>query len=372
MNNPIRILHVFGALDMGGAETLVMNIYRKIDRTKVQFDFIKHTNKVGVYEDEIKSLGGKVYSIDSFNGANYFKYKKQWNVFFKQHPEYKIIHGHVRSTAAAYLKIAKRYGLITISHSHNTSSGVGISSIVKDVMQYPIRYIADYFFACSDIAGKWLFGERIVNKNDAYRLIKNGIDIDSFIYNNEIRNTLRNQLNIQDKFVIGHIGRFTKQKNHSFLIDIFYEVYKIKKNAVLLLVGTGELEEAIKEKVKRLGIEENVIFAGTTRDANVFYQAMDVFVFPSLFEGLGIVVIEAQASGLHCIVSEEIPREAYITDLIEKMYLKDSAYKWAEKILQYNCTYEHKSTYEEIKKSGYDIKGTADYLVEFYTGINNS
>ena len=159
----IRILHVLGSLNMGGAETLIMNLYRNIDRDKIQFDFVVHTNKIGLYEDEIKELGGKIYRIQRYKGINHFSYKKEWNNFFEEHKEYKIIHGHMRSTASIYLKIAKKYGRITIAHSHNTSNGHGFSSLVKKILQYNIRNVSDYFMGCSYEANKRLFGKTCLN-----------------------------------------------------------------------------------------------------------------------------------------------------------------------------------------------------------------
>lgn len=295
MKRPIRILHVLGRLDRGGAETMVMNLYRNIDRTRVQFDFIIHTNDECDYDEEILSLGGIIYHIPQFNGKNFLQFKKAWHSFFKTHPEYKIIHGHVRSTASIYLWIAKKYGLITIAHSHNTSSGVGFSAFIKNTLQYPLRYIADYLFACSKSAGQWLFGKKVLKKNN-FIILKNAIDSQKYIYDPNIRIKVRKELQIADKFVIGHIGRFNIQKNHDLLINIFNTVHNRNKNSILLIVGDGELRSSIQKKVENLGLMDSVIFLGVRSDIPELIQAMDFFLFPSLFEGLGIVAIEAQVS----------------------------------------------------------------------------
>lgn len=364
-HEPIRILHVFARMDMGGAETFIMNVYRNIDREKIQFDFVVHTNDKCVYDDEILSLGGKIYRVPKYLGKNHMQYKKSWENFLKSHLKYKIIHGHVRSTAYIYLSIAKKFNLITIIHSHNTSSGKGIKSKIKDLFQYPIRYIADYFFACSNNAGKWLFGKKICNSNEFY-IIKNAIDIEKFKFNNNIRNKIRNEFKIQDKqFVIGHVGRFHEQKNHIFLIDIFSCLLKERPDAILLLVGDGELRSTIENKVEKLGIAQSVIFTGVRPDVHKLFQAMDIFVFPSLYEGLGIVLIEAQASGLPCVVSNTIPEEAVLSENLKKISLNDKN-NWMNELLKDKSEYISEEIDVLIMKSGYAIDNATKWISEFY------
>jgi len=363
----IRILHVFGKLNRGGAETMVMNLYHNIDRDKIQFDFVVHTDEDCDYFEEIKELGGRIYTVPRYRVINHFKYKKAWSEFFKKHPEYKIIHGHVRSTALIYLKIAKKYGLKTISHSHSTSSGSGIKSVVKNILQFPIRYIADYFFACSKEAGLWLYGRKTCENSNFY-IVKNAIDIQKYRFNIDIRNKIRKEFNLEDKFVIGHIGRFVPVKNHTFLIDVFYEIYKTNKDAVLFLIGDGELKEIIMKKVKKLNIQNSVIFTGVRNDVPMLLQAMDVFVFPSLHEGLGLVLIEAQAANLKCVVSDKIPTEAFVTPNIKSLSLKDSINTWKNEIL--NCKND-RTDYSYNKKllDMYDIKHTSKWIFDFYSKL---
>lgn len=370
MSKPIRVLQVFALMNRGGAETMIMNLYRNIDRTKVQFDFIVHTNKACAYDDEIKNLGGKIYRVPRYNGKNHLQYKRAWNKFFQEHPEYKIIHGHVRSTAAIYLRIAKKYGLITIAHSHSTSSGNGFSAIVKKVLQYPIRYTADYLFACSKSAGEWLFGKKAC-KGDNFFVFKNAIDAKKFIYNKEIRERKRKELHIENKFVIGHIGRFHLSKNHTFLIDVFKEIYDRNENSVLVLVGDGELRSSIEKKVNDLRLSGSVIFTGVRSDVPQLLQAMDVFVFPSLYEGLPVTVVEAQAAGLPCFVTEAIPREAYLTDHVYSISYKQSAKHWANEILKYYILFKRKNSLSQIKSQGYDVLSTAKAIEDFYFQIIN-
>jgi glycosyltransferase involved in cell wall biosynthesis len=368
MSSPIRILQVLAGMNRGGSETLIMNIYRNIDRAKVQFDFILFRSEECDFNEEIRNLGGKIHYIPRYNGKNHFKFKKSWNSFFKEHPEYKIIHGHVRSTASIYLKIAKKYGLVTIAHSHSTSSrGNKIEQLAKNLIQYPIRYIASYLFACSDAAGKWLFGSKYIKK-DNFKIVHNAIESEQYIYNELSRSKQRKKLNIDNKIVFGHIGSFTHPKNHAFLIDVFKAVHDKNENAVLILVGDGELRSSIEEKIRDLKLTNNVILTGVRSDIPELLQAMDVFVFPSLFEGLGIVAVEAQAAGLPCIVADTIPKEAFVTDLIKILSLKDSPVLWAEMILD-NISHKRKDTQQEIIKQGYDIKETVKWLEEFYLNI---
>ncbi|NSL52733.1 glycosyltransferase family 1 protein [Calidifontibacillus erzurumensis] len=365
MSKPIRILQVFANMNRGGAETMIMNLYRNIDRSNIQFDFIVHTEDHCAYDDEIHELGGRIFRIPSYKGKNHLLYKKKWYHFFKNHPEYKIIHGHVVSTGSIYLKIAKKFGLVTIAHSHSTSSGSGFPSVVKNVLQFPLRYIADYLFACSYAAGEWLFGKRACEQDNFY-LMKNAIEAKQFIFNENIRQIKRKEFQIEDKFVIGHVGRFNTPKNHSFLIDVFKEVCELNQNAVLMLVGNGDLHPVIEKKVNKLGLTDRVIFTGVRSDIPELLQAMDVFLFPSLYEGLPVTLVEAQATGLRCIISDRITNEVIVTDLVEQLSLDLSAKHWSKEVLKYMNSYERKSTFEEIKVSGYDISDTAKWLELFY------
>lgn len=367
----IRILHVIGSLENGGSQSMVMNIYRKIDRTKIQFDFVVNRDSELFFANEIEDLGGKIFMMPRFDIKNITKYISEWINFFEKHPEYKVIHGHVRSTASIYLSIAKKYGLKTIAHSHSTSSGRGLQSFIKNILQLPLRYISDYLFACSLDAGIWLFGNRACKKEN-FHLIKNAIDVDKYTFDLEKRNKMRTELCIDDKLVIGHIGRFSAPKNHTFLIDVFHKLHERNKNTLLMLVGDGELRKTIEKKVNHLNIQDHVIFTGIRTDIPDLLQAMDVFVFPSLYEGLGIVLIEAQASCLPCIVSDAIPKEAFVLNNIHTVSLKSSSEKWAEIIQnQLNLLHENSryNTSKLIKKSGYEIVESTSWLENFYLEI---
>lgn len=369
MSEPIRVLHVLGKLHRGGAETMVMNLYRQIDRSKIQFDFVVHNLEEEDYEAEILSLGGKIHRVPQYKGINHLKYVISWYELLKMHPEYQIIHGHVRSTAAIYLKICKKMKRKTISHSHNISSGEGISAIVKDIYQLPIRFTSDYFLAPSIKAGEWLFGKNIL-RNSNFFIFNNSIDTRDFKYNKEIRKDYRDKLKLEDELLLGHVGRFHTQKNHLFLIDIFHEVVKKRKNSKLLLIGNGEEYEKVMFKIKEKKLENSVIHFKSSSDISKYMQAMDIFVFPSFYEGLGIVAIESQAAGLPTLVSENIPIEAFLTNCIIEEKIASGPHEWAEKIISMTKdTTDRQDTTETIKKNGYDIVENTAWLEKFYQNI---
>lgn len=371
MTEQIRVLHVLSRLDIGGAETMVMNLYRHIDRNKVQFDFIVSSEEQGSFSDEVRALGGRIYAVPKFGLKNVLRFYKVWHTFFKEHREYKIIHGHVRSTAAIYLTIAKKYGLVTIAHSHSTSSGKGFSALVKNILQYPIRYVADYLFACSDSSGVWLYGKKACQKRN-FMVLNNAIDADVFRFYEAKRNTVRNALQLEDRFVVGHTGSFKPVKNHQFLIEVFREIHKKCGKAVLLLVGDGELRPVIEEKVREAGLEDHVIFTGLSADVPGFMQAMDVFLFPSLWEGLPLAVVEAQASGLPCILSDTVSKEVSVTELTVFLPLEDGAQAWADRVLLYADRSNRSDMREAIGKAGYDIKESSSRLQGFYQKLVRS
>ncbi len=365
ISEPIRVIQVFAQMNRGGAETTIMNLYRNIDRSKVQFDFIVHTDKKCAFDDEIRSLGGRIFNVPAYNGKNHFSYKKCWVNFFKEHSEIKIIHSHVRSTAAIYLSLGNKEGKITIAHSHNTSSGKGLTAVAKNILQYKIRYIADYKFACSKIAGEWLYGKNVYKKDNFY-ILNNSIETSIYIYDSKIRKKKREELKVEGKNVIGHIGRFHKQKNHEFLIDIFKEIHELNDNALLILVGDGNLRASIEDKVIKLGLEDYVIFTGIRSDIPELLQVFDVFLFPSLYEGLPVTVIEAQAAGLKCFLSDTITNEVVKTDLVEFISLKSSCKYWSNKVSKYLNGYERINTTNKIIEEGFDVRENANWLETFY------
>ncbi|MDX9917724.1 MAG: glycosyltransferase family 1 protein [Gudongella sp.] len=366
----IRVLHVLGRLDRGGAETFVMNIYRKIDRSKIQFDFIKHTKDKCDYDDEIIDLGGRIFSLPRYNVKNHFQYKRKWKDFFREHPEISAVHGHMRSTASIYLDIARVNEIVTIAHSHSTASrGSLVERLIKKLLQLPLRYRVDYLFACSNDAGKWLFGKSVVLKEN-YVLFKNSIDIEKFLFNQIKRDEMRKLLGVENKIVIGHVGSFTYPKNHKFLIQIFSEVKRKNQNLVLLLLGDGELKDSIIKQLKDLDVIDDAILLGNQPNISDYLQAMDVFVFPSIFEGLGISLIEAQVSGLPCIISEKIPNEAIISEKVYKISLR-KVEDWAKQILLINLSDNRNIDDTIFYSRGYSIDEQVFKIEKFYLNTSN-
>ena len=369
MQKPIRVAHVFGRFDRGGAETMIMNIYQHIDRSRVQFDFVQHTQDECAFEKQAKEMGARIFSVPRFRGTNYFSYRKAWTKFFLEHGDIAIIHGHIVSTASVYLSIAKQFGLKTISHAHSTgTSSRGTKALVKSFLRKRLRIVPHFFFSCSCIAGEWVFGNKMTKMPNHY-LFRNAVDSDCFIFNEKKRLEKRKELGVEKKFVLGHVGRFDAAKNQAFLLDIFQSVLKREKNAVLMLVGDGILRPSVEKKACELGLKDRVLFLGLRSDIPELLQAMDAFVFPSIFEGLPVTIIEAQASGLPCIVSSNVTSEVSVTDLVEYISLEKTADEWAERVLAFKKGNERRNTSEEIRSAGYDVKETAKWLEDFYMDL---
>lgn len=363
----IRVLHMIGSLNIGGSQAMIMNLYRNIDREQIQFDFIVDHPEQLYFAEEVESLGGKIFFMPEFTGINLLSVKKSWNNFFKRHPEYKILHSHVRSYASVYLPIAKKHGLKTIVHSHSTTNGTGILSAIKKIMQYPLRYQSDYLFGCSQASGEWLFGKSVVNSNKYYNL-KNAVDVEKYKFNPDVREKYRNQLGLENKKTYIHVGRFHPSKNHIFLLEIFTKLCK-KEDAVLLLVGDGGLNSKIKERVNELKLNDSVLFLGIRDDIPELFQAADCFVFPSLWEGLPVVAVEAQSAGMPCFISETITNEVTLTDLVKKLSITDGVECWVKAIEE--CDLSRRDRVNDIKNAGFDIEDTSKWITEFYESIYN-
>ncbi len=366
MTEPIRILHVIGVMNRGGAETMIMNLYRNIDRTKVQFDFVENEGDTAAFDDEIRKLGGRIYRCPRYRGKNHLAYTKWWHGFFRSHRgEYPIVHGHIGSTAAIYLSIAKRYGAYAIAHSH--SAGVG--SVMYRTLAYPTRYIADHFFACSRDAGISRYGRKVGGSDDCCQVLKNAIDTRSFVYNPDTGRRIRDSLGIgESSLVIGHVGRFVDAKNHLYLLDIFEQIHSQNADAVLLLVGDGELRPQIEAKIAAKDLNQAVIMTGVRSDVWNCYQAMDVFVFPSIYEGVPVSMVEAQTAGLPCCISTNVPRETAITGLVEFISLEQNPEFWAERIRQ-RAEDPRRDMTREIEQAGFDVSATSKWLENFYRKV---
>ena len=369
MKMPIRILQITGGMNMGGIENFIMNIYRNIDRDRVQFDFLIHQEEKQIFEDEIEKLGGKIYRIPSIRKSGYFKYKKNLKEFFQNH-SYKIVHSHYNELSGIILKIAKDYGIkVRISHSHTAYPSYS-NVLVKYFGEYLIRLLknsSSLKFACSQKAGEWLYG-----KNNNFEVINNGIDPKEYKFNEEIRKNIRDELTIKDnEILIGHVGRFSPEKNHEFIIDIFKELYSKNNNYRLVLIGTGNTEEKIKEKVKSLNLQEVVKFLGVRKDVKNLLQSFDLFVLPSIFEGLPVTLVEAQGAGLKCFISDIVTKEIDLEcGLTEFISLNRCSEEWAE-IIDKNRGYIRKDTIDSLKSHGYDMTENAKNLENRYIELYN-
>jgi glycosyltransferase involved in cell wall biosynthesis len=373
-SKPIRVLQVFTSLGRAGAESMIMNYYRSVDKTKVQFDFLVHREEEGAFEEEIRNLGGTIYRVPKI--TNHFKYRKELLSFLKKN-DYKIIHSHIDSYSYWILKYAKKYHVpVRIIHSHiavnisikkmflSKSDFVrGLKSISQYVLKFGIKKHATHFFACGEKAGEYMYGK---NSTD-FSIIRNAINLNDFKLNLGKRRALRNQLEIgENEFVIGHIGRFAIQKNHIFLIHIFKEILKLHENCTLILVGDGDLKTKMIQEVEKLGIQSKVNFLGVRKDVANLLQAFDLFLFPSIFEGLPVTMVEAQVSGLPIVASAAITKEVNITDLASYIDLKESHTEWAQVALEKMKSIKRYDRTEEIIANGYDIKTNAEKLQDFY------
>lgn len=365
-NQTIRVAQIIGKWLGGGVESVVMNYYRNIDKSKIQFDFICDEDSTNIPRAEIESMGGRIILIPPYQKV--FKYQKELKRVLKE-GQYKIVHSHINVLSVFPLRAAKKAGVpVRIAHSHSTTNKKEWKKNLLKMALKPFSkvYATDYF-ACTEHAGRWLFGDKEFDKGNVY-VLNNAIDLDKFKCNEEVRIVKRKELGIDDgTIVIGHAGRFVAQKNHEFIIDVFNEVHKENKNTKLMLIGKGPLEEQIKEKVNQYGLTEAVMFLGQRpEDIHELYQAMDIFLFPSLYEGLGMVAIEAQCAGLPCICSTEVPEIAKVTANVEFIKLEEPVEIWKKKIIDSYNNKDRKDYKDEIASHGYDINIEVSKLEEKY------
>lgn len=377
MEGKVKVLYFVDRMLRGGIQTFVVENLKYMDKTNLQIDFLLlDDGEVYELEDELRNLGSTVYKLEGIwlrRPWDFVKYCKALDDFFREHRDYKVVHMHSSSKNFMVLKKARKYGInMRIAHSHciDFQTNSKIKKIVGDCFKYPLKKYATNYFACSKEAGVWLFGKKIVNSN-RFMIVHNAVDLEKYKFNVEVRERIRNDLKIDENtIVIGHVGRFVELKNHDFLVDVFYEFYEIHPNSKLLLIGTGIKENEIKEKVKRLGIEENVIFVGFRENVNDYMCAMDLFVLPSKTEGLGLVLIEAQASGLKCFTSKDVvPNEVDVSKTTQFLSLNLLPKEWANFLIETNI--ERVKNEDMIKQAGYDIIDTSKVLQDFYTKNND-
>ena len=362
-NNPVRIAQIVGKWLGGGVEAVLMNYYREIDKTKIQFDFICDNDSTNIPYEEIERLGGKVILIPPYQKI--FKYHKELKRVLKE-GKYKIVHSHINTLSVFSLCAAWTAKVpIRIAHSHSTTNKKEWKkNFIKVLLRPFVKIFATDYMACTKHAGEWMFGSKALKNNRIY-ILNNAIETQKYKFNDKIRKNIRNKYNISESTIlIGHVGRFVEQKNHAFLIEIFKEYHNQNHDSKLMLIGQGPLVDKMKEKLKDLNLLDKVIFVGQVENVNDYYNAMDLFVFPSLYEGLGMVVVEAQYSGLPCIVSTEVPQIAKISDNVEFVDLNAPFEVWLNELKKYSL---RKPRIEnEISRNIYDISRESVKLEEEY------
>lgn len=362
----IRILHSVSNMDRAGIETMLMNYYRHIDRDKVQFDFLCNKQKPGAYDDEIVSLGGHIFHTPGLNPAKYPKYLAYMKEIFNQNPEYRIVEAHNGALGVYALHAAKVNEIpIRIFHAHGASITKDWKLPIKLVCKALLPANMTHHFSCGVAAARCYFGDQVVTA-DKYELIPNAIEVERFTFNIKLREDIRKQHGLEGKHVIGHVGRFMAQKNHSFLIDVFAEVASQDALAMLVLLGDGELRGEMIKKVQEKGLSNRVIFVGNVGNANEWYNAFDVFVLPSIWEGLPVVGVEAQANDLPCVFSASVTKEISLTDKVEFISLDAPIAEWAQEIITSMQIKERRDNTAMISENHYNIAYEAKKLQERY------
>lgn len=361
MSEPKRVLQVVTVMDQGGAETMVMNHYRVVDRTKVQFDFLVCREERGHYDDEVEALGGRIFRAMPIRPWQYGKFWRWLDAFFKEHAEeFVAVHSHIQENSGFVFKYAQKYGIRTcIAHSHIAFRGIDAKIPFRKFARYFQLKYSTYNLSCGEDAGHYLYGNR------QFELFNNAIDARKFVADEEVRSRVRQELGIADRFVLGSVARITWQKNHTFMLDVLAELKERCPEALLVLVGSGDKEPEIRQKIERLGLSKHVMMLGNRANIYELLQAFDLFFMPSLFEGLPVSVIEAQAAGLPCVLSDTIDRTTDVSGLVRFVSLDAGMDAWCETLLSVR-EMEHPKTTELIAKAGYDVHQNVKRLMELY------
>lgn len=367
----IKVLMVLDSLGRGGSQAYVMNILRNIDRNQFQVDFVESHLLNGGYDEEVKELGSKVWTLPRFKVYNILSYYKSWRNFLST-GEYDIVHGHTSNSAGVYLRIAKKNGSKTIVHSHSAGyRGNFIEKIVKRVFAKSAKSAADLWFSCSDLASKRLYGPDYKDSPKHYTL-PNAICVSDYYFDKGIRDKIRKCYNINsDVKLYGHIGSFTSPKNHKFLLLVFEKISQLDSNAKLMLCGDGPLRQEIKEQISSLGLEDKIIMTGVVSMIHRYFMAMDVMLFPSLFEGLPISVVEAQATGLPVLHSDVITKDVDITNLVTTLNLDAGFEIWAQKAITLNNA-NRMCSFDTIKNSVFNMETSIKQLEALYINLVNN
>lgn len=366
---PIHVLVLITVMDRAGAETMAMNYMRNIDRNIIKYDFLINRPEKSDFEDEIESLGGKVYHMTSLYPQNLRRYQKEFREFLREHPYYQIIHSHLEERSYYALKIATEVGIpVRICHGHSHPTRFNWKLPARYYLKFMMRKYYTHAMACSKDVAKWLYGEA---KAKNAIIMKNAVDTSVFKKNVEKAKEVREEFGIEDKVVIGHVGRFAKEKNQKFLVDIFSEIHRRNPNSVLMLVGGGDnkaenhYKEKIKDRVREMRLESSVIFTGVRADIERVMQAFDVFVMPSISEGFPVTLVEAQSIGIRCVVSDEVSQKCNLTGNVEFLPLELRASVWAGRIMKFLAKPLPETAYKVVDK-GYDVKSSVKKLQSFY------
>lgn len=365
----IRVLRIIGECKTGGTETIALNYYKNLNHDAIAMDFLFYGESLPRFNLELEANGDKVVNVVDYTKDLPGSIREIRDVVKTNN--YDIVHAQLNALnmfplLGAYLGGAK----IRIAANHSTANlkYETKKSILKYILRPTTKIFATHYAACSQYAGEWCFGKNVVKKGKL-KVIHNAINLDDFNYSVETRENVRQENNWDGKFVIGHAGRFTEQKNHKFIVDVFDAVHKKYPDALLVFAGDGHLMESVKQQVHSLGLDDAVQFLGTRFDVNQLMQGMDVFLFPSLYEGLGNVITEAQAVGLQCVVADTVPSEVKFTEYVKYLSLKDSVKAWAKVVGKYHDGYERKDTHPELISAGYEIKTAAKDLENYYKGL---
>lgn len=384
MGEAVRVLHVLGNTNLGGAESRIMDLYRHTDRNRVQFDFLVHSGEEGFYEKEIRELGGRIFRVPRFRIYNYFSYRKALKEFFHEHHEFALVQGHMTSTAAIYLPIAKKAGVKkTAAHARSAGVDKGLKGTMTRFLRRNLADKADYLFTCSELAGISVYGEKAVREGKTI-FIPNAIDCAEFTFDPVKRKKMREELGLTDALIIGHVGRFHYAKNHEYLLRVFAKLCQMgtracgstaetgaDQNHHLILLGEGPLMEDTRKLAEELGVADRVHFLGNHKNIADYYQAMDYFVYPSRYEGMPGTIVEAQASGLPCLMSDTICGEVIATELVETMSIEKEPKVWAEELQRridaLVSKQENREKYAaKMAAAGFDVQAQAERMMRFY------
>lgn len=374
MSKPVKVLHIVNRMNKGGIQSFLMNYYRNMDRSAIQFDFVVQANKGSFYDNEITELGGKLYNLPQMSVTDVRAFSRELSTLLRESSEYKIIHSHLNWLNVIPLKIAKKHNVpVRISHSHGSYPSRNLfKAMQRLVFQKVVDFYATDLWACSELAGRWLYGEDFLD-NPKSKVIHNAIDVDKFKFNPEIRKRLRVAHNLDPETkVLINVGRLSDGKNHSFLLDVFKEYQLLNPNSVLLIAGDGPLRSQIEEKAQTLKIADKTIFLGMIDNVNEYLSASDIMVFPSESEGLSLVLIEAQTNGLEILVSDEgISKETDVTGRLKFLKLSENASTWAQNICDLS-NIDRQNSVDVVREAGYDIKQAARALQHHYLDLIKS